>query len=113
MKITNKTKNTILADDVIIADTPSRRMRGLLGKKDFDKGRAMIIRPCQSIHTFFMRFSIDVLFIDKNNKVIKVIPDLRPFRLTPVYLDSAFIIEMPVGVIQLSLTSKGDTLIFE
>lgn len=113
MKITNKTKNTILAKDAIIADTPLKRMRGLLGKKEFNKCQALIIRPCQSIHTFFMRFSIDVLFVDKNNKVIKAISNLRPFRLIPVYFNSAFVIEMPVGTIQLSLTSKGDTLIID
>jgi uncharacterized protein len=113
MKITNKTKNSVLADDVIMADTPLMRMRGLLGKEEFHKGQALIIRPCQSIHTFFMRFPIDVLFVDKNNKVIKTIDNLRPFRLVPVYFNSAFVIELPVGAIQQSSTSKNDTLLLE
>lgn len=113
MKIINKTKNTVLASDVIIADTLLKRLKGLLGKKEFHKGQALIITPCNSIHTFFMHLTIDVLFIDKHNKVIKAIPSIKPFRLTRVYLKAKFVIELPVNTIKSALINEEDILVIE
>lgn len=112
MRIINQTKNTILAEEVILANTAFKRMKGLLGKKEFMRGCALILKPCNSIHTFFMRFPIDVLFLDKNNRVIKAISSLPPYRLTRVYLNSGFAIELPSGIIKLSSTQEGDTISF-
>ncbi len=72
VKIINKTKNTILAEEAYIADTVFSRVKGLLGKQSLDEGSALIIKPCNSIHTFFMRFPIDVFFVDRNNKIVKI-----------------------------------------
>lgn len=113
MKVINKTKNTVLAQDAIVADTVFKRMKGLLGRKDFRHGEALIIRPCNSIHTFFMHFPIDVLFVDKDNRVIKVLPSLKPFQLTNIYFRAAFTIELPAGTLESSLTQDGDTLLLE
>jgi len=110
MEIINKTKNTLLAKDIVIANTPFKRMKGLLGKKEFREGQALILKPCNSIHTFFLRFAIDVIFVDKHNKIIEAISHLKPFRLTCVYWLSALAIELPSGTIQSTLTCKGDTL---
>lgn len=111
MKIINQTKNTVVAEDVIMADTPLKRIKGLLGRKEFKKGQAIILKPCNSIHTFFMHFPIDVLFIDKENRVIKAIPHLKPFRLTLVYFNSSFTIELPPDTISSTLTQAGDRLL--
>jgi len=113
MKIINKTKNTVLAKNAIVADTVFKRIKGLLGRKDFIEGEALIIKPCNSIHTFFMRFPIDVLFVDKHNQVIKLISSLIPARLTYIYFNSAFVIELPTGTAQSTFTSKGDTISIE
>ena len=110
MKLINQTKNTILAEEVIIADTCLKRIKGLLGRKDFLPGEALIIKPCNSIHTFFMRFPIDVLFVAQDNRIIKIIPSLKPFRLTGVYFHTKFAIELPSGTIQSTFTQKGDTI---
>jgi len=56
VKITNQTKNTVLAAHAAVADRLFKRIKGLLGKKGLGEGEALIIRPCNSIHTFFMRF---------------------------------------------------------
>ncbi len=111
MKIINQTKNTLLANRIVFAESFLKRSRGLLGIKEFNLGQALILKPCGSIHTLFMHFPIDVLFVDKNNKVIKAISNLQPFRLTPVYFNSALVIEIPVGTIQSSSTVKNDILI--
>ena len=113
MRIINKTKNTVLAENVVVADTPFSRVRGLLGKRELKPGEALIIKPCNSIHTFFMRFPIDVLFLNKDNRVIDVILSLKPFRLTAIYFNAAFVVELPVGTIQSTSTHKGDTLLIE
>lgn len=110
MEIINKTKNTLLAKDIVIADTPFKRLKGLLGKKEFREGHALILKPCNSIHTFFLRFAIDVIFVDKQSKVIEAISCLKPFRLTRIYWLSLLAIELPAGIIQSTLICKGDTL---
>lgn len=113
MRIINKTKNTVLAEETVVADTFFTRMKGLLGKKEFKKGQALILKPCNSIHTFFMRFPIDVLFINKDNRIIKAISSLNPFYFTYIYFNAAFAIELPAGTIESSLTQDGDTLLLE
>src|SRR3989338_255611 len=110
MELINKTKNTRLAKDIVIANTPVKRMKGLLGKKEFREGQALILKPCNSIHTFFLRFAIDVLFVDKENKIIEAISCLKPFRLTRIYWVSALAIELPSGIILSRQTQAGDTL---
>ena len=110
MKIVNQSKQVTLADKVFFADTIFKRMRGLLGRKSMNKGEALIITPANSIHTFFMRFPIDILFLDKNNKIIKTISCLKPFRLTSIYFNATSAVELPIGTIQSLSIQKGDIL---
>jgi hypothetical protein len=110
MRLINQTKNTVLAEDVALADTPLKRIKGLLGRKDFHRGQALIIKPCNSIHTFFMRFPIDALFVDKNYKIIQALSSLRPFSLTRIYFKADLVIELRSGAIKDSLTGVGDQL---
>lgn len=112
MKIINQTKDKVLAEEVFVADTVGKRIKGLLGRKEFSYPEALILKPANSIHTFFMRFPIDVLFVDKSNKVIKKICCFRPFRISLVYFQSRLVIELPAGVVQASFTSEGDFLKF-
>lgn len=113
MKIINQTKNTTIAREAIVAETLFQRIKGLLGKKQLAEGQAIILRPCSSIHTLFMRFAIDVIFVDKNNIVIKAIAHLKPFRLTYIYFHAAFVIELPANTLKSTLTAIGDTLSIE
>ncbi len=110
MKIINRTKDAVLATDAVLASTPLARIKGLLGKKELGRGQALILRPSNSIHTFFMCFSIDVLFVDKGNRVIKAIANLAPFRLTSIYFKATYTVELPAGSIASSNTSSGDIL---
>ena len=112
MRLINLNKNTVLAEAALIAETPFKRIKGLLGRKDFKAGQALIIRPCNSIHTFFMRFPIDVLFLDKNNRIVKTVPSLKPYRITPIYFSARLTIELPAGTIQRSSTQEGDLISF-
>ncbi|MFA5144921.1 MAG: DUF192 domain-containing protein [Candidatus Omnitrophota bacterium] len=113
MKIINKTKNTILAQNAIVADTVFKRAKGLLGRKDLKQGEALILKPCNSIHTFFMQFPIDVLFVNRHNQIIKAILSLKLWSLTPVYFNAAFVIELPAGTLELTSTQENDILALE
>lgn len=110
MKIINKTNGIIIAEDIFIAKTPSKRMMGLLMRRDFHRGQALILKPCNSVHTFFMNFVIDVLFVDKNNRVVKALPNLKSFRLSGIYLNAVLAIELPSGTIRSTSTQEGDIL---
>jgi len=112
MKIINQTKNTILAQEAVVANTVFKRIKGLLAKKDFQQGEALILNPCNSIHTLFMRFPIDVIFLDRQNKVVKVIPGLNPWRFSGVCFSARLCVELPVGTTHSNPTSPGDTLSF-
>jgi uncharacterized protein len=110
VKIINTTKNIVLADDAIIAATVFKRLKGLLGRKSIENGEALVIRPCNSIHTFFMRFPIDVLFVDKANKVIAVLNTFPSFRVSKIYFSAAYVIELPAGSLKTTSTSVSDQL---
>ncbi|MFH0867967.1 MAG: DUF192 domain-containing protein [Candidatus Woesearchaeota archaeon] len=110
VKIVNKTKNTILAEKAEIANTPLKRMKGLLDKVALEHGEGLIIKPCSSIHTFFMRFCIDVIFLDRNNRVVALTESLSPWRLFGSALKGRMVIELPSGTIAKAKTSINDTI---
>ena len=68
---------TVACDRCVVADTPVTRMRGLLGRSELEPGEGMLIRPTNSVHMFFMRFAIDVVFVDREMAVRKVVERLR------------------------------------
>ena len=110
MKIINKDRGTTLAEGVVIAKTPLKRMIGLLNCRQFEQGQALIIKPCNSIHTFFMHFAIDVIFVDSSNRVIKFIRNMRPFKISGIYFNALFTIELPAGTLEKTSTQTGDYL---
>jgi uncharacterized protein len=89
-------------------DSKSRR-RGLLGRQSLPAGCAMIIAPCSSIHTFFMRFPIDVVFAGRDGRVVKVYHELPAWRVALAWKGFA-VIELPAGTLRPSETRPGDFL---
>jgi uncharacterized membrane protein (UPF0127 family) len=71
----------VLCERCLVADTFWTRLRGLIGRKGLAESEGLLIRPSGSVHTFFMRFPIDVVFLDRTDAVVKVVPALRPRRL--------------------------------
>jgi hypothetical protein len=113
MEIINVSKGTTLAQNILIADTPLKRIIGLIGRKQLAKDEALIIRSCNSIHTLFMGFPIDVLFVSSKNKIIFLKTHLQPWQVTPIFWQAEFVIELPAGAVQNSNTSLGDEIRFE
>ena len=112
VKVVNVTKGVVIAHQARIAASLAQRMQGLLGTKGLGPDQALILKPCTSVHTFFMRFPIDVVFVDKKMCVIKTIPKMPSFRLSPFIWASSIAIELPAGKIAQSNTCRGDILEF-
>ena len=87
-------------------------MVGLLGRSSLKPGEALVIEPCNSVHTAFMRFTIDVVYVDKAGRVVKVSPNMRPFRIGGVFRPPCSVIELPKGTIEATETAPGDELAF-
>jgi uncharacterized membrane protein (UPF0127 family) len=88
-----------IVERVKVAATPTTRMIGLMFKKKMEKGEGLLIRPCNSIHTFFMKFKIDVLFLDREYKVKKVIRQIKPWRMTRIYFSAYQVLEVEGGTL--------------
>lgn len=112
MKIVNQTKHTTLAEDASVADSFFTRIKGLLGKKGLGRGQGLLLKPCNSVHTFFMQFPIDVLFINKNNTVVACLAEMLPGRASRIYWHAQYVVELPGGTIAQTSTAAGDTLTF-
>ncbi len=108
----NQTRNTVLGESVEVADTSAKRRAGLLKHTRLDPGSGLWIVPCESVHTFFMKFPIDLIYLDKHRKVRKVRHAVPPWRLSAC-LTAHSILEFPAGTAQESGTLPGDELSIE
>jgi len=113
MVITNQTKHTTLADQCAVADTFFSRLKGLMGAPALQPGQGLLLKNEKSIHTFFMAFPLDVIYIDRTLTVIKCDENMPPNRIGRYVAQAAYILELPVGVIQKTSTTFGDCLLFE
>lgn len=112
MQVYNTTRGTSLAQSVILADSFFTRAKGLLGKKNLPRGWCLLIKPCNSVHTMFMAFPIDILFLDDNGRAVAMYDSLPPFRLSRIIRQSRMVIELPPGTLALTNTSAGDIIKF-
>ena len=108
----NETRQTILADAADVADTSSTRRTGLLKHERLEPGEGLLIVPCQSVHTFFMKFPIDLVYIDKKRKVRKVRHAVPKSRMSAC-LTAHSVLELPAGTVERTGTQAGDQLTIE
>ena len=87
---------SVVCEHCLLAETMFARLRGLLGRSGLAEGEGMLLRPASSIHTAFMRFAIDAVFVDKENRVVKVAPEIRPWRAAACRGARA-VLELPAG----------------
>lgn len=92
-RVINQDNGVILADNLKMARTMKSRCVGLLNRNSLNPGEALLIEPCSSIHTFFMRFSIDVIFLDADGKAIKIVRGLKPWHLAGCFFGAHMVIE--------------------
>lgn len=100
----------LLAQQTEVALTLSSRMIGLLRYSHLDTGKALLIPSCHSVHTWGMRFVIDVVFVDVTWRVVAIYANLAPWRLTPLVWKAHSVIELPAGTTQRENLLVGDRL---
>ena len=98
-----------VATSVEIAATRKARRRGLLGRDSLDEASALVLAPCTAVHTAGMRFAIDVVFADRQGYAVKVVRDLRPWRIS-LAAGARVVIEMPAGSLRWGQVMPGDRL---
>jgi len=110
--VRNETRKTVLADGAEVADTSAKRRTGLLKHSRLEPGDGLWIRPCESVHTFFMKFPIDLVYLDKRLKVRKVRHAVPAWRLSAC-LTAHSVLELPAGTARQTGTAVGDLLVIE
>ncbi|WP_245959486.1 DUF192 domain-containing protein [Neobacillus piezotolerans] len=96
----NLSNGTEIADSVANADSFFKRLKGLMFTKDLPAGHGLIIQPCQSIHTFFMNYPIDVVYLDGNSIVVGIDEKISPAKIGKVRRKARSVLELPAGTIQ-------------
>lgn len=109
VQVRNETRGTVLGRLVDVANTSSTRRTGLLKHERLEPGHGLWIVPCESVHTFFMKFAIDLVYVDKRRKVRKVRHAVRPWRMSGC-LFAHSVLELPAGSVAETGTQAGDQL---
>jgi len=112
MQIVNATKKRVLSDQCRLANTFLKRAIGLLNRSSLRPGEGLLLHDCHGIHTVGMRFPIDVIFLDKSLRVMRLAQQVRPFRIGPAAKDAVYVLELPAGVIDDTKTEVGDQVQF-
>jgi uncharacterized membrane protein (UPF0127 family) len=112
LRVANQTKGQVLADRADIADTSAKRRTGLLRHLGLEPGEGLWIAPCEGVHTFGMKFPIDVIFLTRKKLVLKTRPDMRKGRIA-FSLRAHSVLELPAGTLAQTGTVAGDQLEFE
>jgi len=111
LQVSNLTRNTVLATYMEVADSGAKRNKGLLGRESLFPGEGLWIIPCEAVHTFWMRFPIDLVYLDSKKRIRKLRGEVRPWRLSAC-ISAHSVLELPSGTIRDTRTEPGDTLEF-
>ena len=103
----------ILANRVTIASTRKQRAVGLLGRRSLEAGEGLLITPCHGVHTWFMRFSIDVLSMDADGIVVDAVSTLKPWRMRLPRPGARTVLELPAGTLLTEPSSIGHRIQIE
>ncbi len=109
IKFVIKKEQEVIASEVELADNFLLRAKGLMFSSGIGDRDGLLIEPCNSIHTFFMNYPIDVIFLSSDNKVVKVFKFLKPWRMTRMYFSASKVLEMVAGSLKTEL-NPGDQL---
>ena len=111
--VRNDRSGTTLATRARLASSYWDRLMGLMGRKGIEEGGGLFITRSASIHSFFMRFRFDAVFIDRDNRVVTVVPAMRQWWIAFGGRGAKDVIELPAGIAASTGTQRGDLLVFE
>ena len=105
----NERTHAAIATEVELAATRASRRRGLLGRDGLDPDAALMIMPCLAVHTAFMRFAIDLIFLDRDGFAVKLVNDLPPWRIAGA-VSAHSVVELAAGSVRRHAVAVGDRL---
>ncbi len=107
-----ETKEELIVDEVIESHNFFSKLTGLVLRKKLRHNQGFLIKNCNSIHTIGMRYNIDVIFLDKKNKVLAIYCNMKPFRVTPFIKGAYYALEVRAGVIEKTSLKVMDFIVF-
>ena len=110
-KCINRSTGRLIADKLAMTTSFFGRVKGLLGVKSLPRGGGIVLKPCTQIHTMFMSMPIDVIFADGDLRVLHIIENMGPWRLSPLFFRAVYVIELSAGALQGGV-KPGDELAF-
>ncbi len=109
--VVNETRSAVLATRAALAVSSAERRRGLLGRSSLEEGEGLILLACKGIHSFGMKFPIDVAYVAPDGLVTHVLGSLPPNRTGPLVWRAGWVLELPAGVLAATETAPGDRLL--
>ncbi len=111
--LVNASRGTVVASRAEKAESYWARLMGLMGRRSLPEDGALLITPCSSVQTFFMRFAIDIVFLDRGGEVVKVVPALKPYRAAFGGRGAHSALELPAGTAAKRGIGAGDRLVWQ
>ena len=102
----------LLSERIQLADSPLRRLKGLLGRKRLEPDEGMLITHCRCVHTLFMAFPIDAVFFDKEGSILGLCENLKPFRFSPYFWKAWGVLELSAGGVRRCQLKPGQRLVW-
>ncbi len=109
----NASRGTVLGDRVAIADSVRARLRGLLGTRELPRRHGLLIRPCKQVHSFFMHYALDLVFLDGEGRVLRTVEEFERNRVSPYVWGATSVLELPAGTLAETPAAPGDVLTIE
>ena len=109
--IENVTREHTLLAHGRMADNSWTRLRGLIGVRQLETGDGLLIKPCHGVHCMFMSIPIDVVYVDRSDRVVAVDKAMPPWAVGKIRRESAYVVELPTGTIEATNTAPGDQLV--
>lgn len=110
MQLVNRRNGAMIAN-IQKADTFFKRFAGLLGRKELPAKTGLLITPCKQVHSLFMGFSFDIVFLTEEYRVAHLVPSMKPFKCSPLVRNAAHVLEVPEGTIQAADIKINDRLL--
>ena len=111
VRVINRTRGSVLAERAELADNYWTRFMGLMGRRELGAGAGLVLKPGGGIHMWFMRIPLDVIHVDKHDRVTHVLRGIKPWRMGPLFVGGKLAIELPVGAA--SQTQVKDEILIE
>ena len=110
VSVEKRSRQTVVISQGRMANNLWTRLRGLIGVRDLPEGHGIVIEPCRGVHCMFMSIPIDVIYVDKEHRVVALDRAMKPWAVGKIYSNGRYVVEVPVGTIDRTQTEVGDVL---